>query len=510
MGESLPAQPGDILNNYRLEHVLGQGGMGCVYQATHIKLGRKVALKLLSNSLAASDEYVSRFLHEAKIVNDVRHPNIVDITNFIDIESPKRVAYVMEFISGPSLGDVLKNQRLTVPQAINIMFQLISALEAVHALQVVHRDLKPDNILLLAPLDSDFSQVPSVKILDFGIAKVSDSGGGHKTATGLMLGTPAYMAPEQIAAEPVSWATDVYALGEILYEMIAGERVFGGDQMSILKTKLIGEVFELELPEGTQGRDELTTLIQKTLSLQPESRPDLKTLASELTDILAKQKTWIEPNRIGPIEKSSLAPNDATPVNMVSVANLPTIARQEPRASASKGILLAVVAAVGLAGFGLWTFTNTPKGAPITQPTQAQKPPSPKTPPAPPPVPAVPKEAPEPAKEVQAKKPAAKSRRSKMRTISVHSIPAGAVVFDATKGTRLGRAPVRIRMKIGQLKNLRLELPGHLPARLKLGTDQARVSIALAPKSSLAPAKPKPKPKTKRKIPIKRRELAPW
>ena len=124
---ALPAKLGEVISGYRLDSVLGKGGMGCVYRATHTKLGRQVAIKILAPSLAAETEYVSRFLHEAKIVNDVRHPNIVDISDFIEIDSPRLVAYVMEFIEGPSLGSVLKSRRLTVRQAVNVSLQLTDA-----------------------------------------------------------------------------------------------------------------------------------------------------------------------------------------------------------------------------------------------------------------------------------------------------------------------------------------------------------------------------------------------
>ncbi len=190
---------GTLVGIYRIESLIGSGGMGAVYRGIHTKLGRKAALKVLSDSLAADPTYVSRFFHEARIVAEVGHPNIIDIHDFIETETPRRVAYVMELVDGPPLSRVLKTVRLSTTQVINITLQLLDALMAVHRINVVHRDLKPDNILVIGALGSDFSAKPCIKVLDFGIAKVNVPDQQHKTTTGLMLGTPAYMAPEQVA-----------------------------------------------------------------------------------------------------------------------------------------------------------------------------------------------------------------------------------------------------------------------------------------------------------------------
>ncbi|MEQ8985790.1 MAG: serine/threonine-protein kinase [Deltaproteobacteria bacterium] len=281
-----PAEIGEVIGGYRLQNVLGQGGMGCVYEATHTRLGRRTAVKLLAPSLVSSQEYVSRFLSEAKIVNDVRHPNIVDIYDFIELENPRRVAYVMELVEGPSLGRLLKERRLTLEQAINVTFQLVSALEAVHAVGVIHRDLKPDNVLVLGDLNTDLSAVPSVKILDFGIAKSVDGDVDHKTVTGSMLGTHSNMAPEQIAANPVSGATDIYAIGEIFYEMITGSRLFSGDRMPMLSQKLLGEVPELVFPADLPAAESVRELIHWCLALDAEERPSIAELANALSELI--------------------------------------------------------------------------------------------------------------------------------------------------------------------------------------------------------------------------------
>ncbi|MCA9555115.1 MAG: serine/threonine protein kinase [Myxococcales bacterium] len=206
----LPAQLGEVVGAYRLESVLGRGGMGCVYVGVHEVLGRRAAVKLLYPDLCGSDEYVSRFSFEAKIVNEVHDPNVVDIFDFVVEASPRRVACVMELIEGPTLSVVLAERRLTVTQAANICLRICRALAAVHARGVIHRDLKPDNVALTAPLDSDFAHEGAIKVLDFGIAKLESRHVEHRTRSGAILGTPAYMAPEQFSGARTDARTDQF------------------------------------------------------------------------------------------------------------------------------------------------------------------------------------------------------------------------------------------------------------------------------------------------------------
>ena len=382
---------GALLAGYRLDAVLGQGGMGCVYRATHTKLGRQVAVKVLADALAAQEEFVSRFLSEAKIVNDVRHPNIVDVSDLIELESPRRVAYVMEFIEGPSLAGVLKKRPLSVRQAMNVGLQLASALEAVHALNVVHRDLKPDNVLVTGDLSSDLSAVPSVKILDFGIAKVQDQGAQHKTITGSILGTPSYMAPEQVAAGPVSPATDVYAIGEIVYEMISGRRLFRGEQMTILRSKLLGELPPLELPDHLASRTVIEYVVRRSLALDPKERPSLGELSKLFRDVLeAEPEAWtLIANDAGkPLTGAAQGSegwddgaHEVTPSNLASMVSLNASRSRAPLiAMGISGLILAGIAAYTV-GFGEPRASSLPlTPAPVEAQAAA---PSPSPPPPP-------------------------------------------------------------------------------------------------------------------------------
>lgn len=189
----------------------------------------------------------------------------------IELESPRRVAYVMEFIEGPSFAGVLKKRPLSVRQAMKFGLQLASALEAVHALNVVHRQFKPDNVLVTGDLSSG----------SVGRAQREDPRLRHHQGPGpagaaqdnhrlYVLGTPSYMAPEQVAAGPVSAATDVYAIGGIVYEMIAGRRLFRGEQMAILRAKLLGELPPLELPNHLASRTVIEYVVRRSLALEPK------------------------------------------------------------------------------------------------------------------------------------------------------------------------------------------------------------------------------------------------
>lgn len=288
MGVESTLELGSVLGVYRLDAVIGSGGMGAVYRATHVRLHRKAAIKVLAEPLSADPAYLSRFFHEARVVNEIGHPNIIDIIDFIDEPAPsRRVAYVMELIEGPSLAKLLAAQRLTVRQALNIELQLLDALAAVHRAKVIHRDLKPDNLLVTGALDGDFSARPSIKVLDFGIAKIQEHSAIHRTNTGILMGTPAYMSPEQAAGNMISVKADIYAAGEILFEMLAGERLFRGSNMQILRAKVGDAPVPVVLPKTIAGGARLESLIAACVAREEDARPSLEELTAEVRAILA-------------------------------------------------------------------------------------------------------------------------------------------------------------------------------------------------------------------------------
>src|SRR5688572_24459294 len=275
--------------------------MGTVYLGKHHLLGRQAAVKVLAADLASHEELVSRFFHEAKVVNDVKHPNIVDVIDFV--RTKECVAFVMEFLEGKPLDAKLKEDGpLTATQAINVMLQIASGLSAVHELGVVHRDLKPANIRFTREKIGDCSYVPILKILDFGIAKAADST-GHKTQTGIVLGTPSYMAPEQVAGDTVSAAADVYAMGEILYELLTGTRLFRGTNTEVMRRKLGTEGPEIQLPEGTPDGRRLLDVVEACLAFAPGDRPTSDALIDALT--LIRDGLITSPSTFPPRERES-------------------------------------------------------------------------------------------------------------------------------------------------------------------------------------------------------------
>jgi tetratricopeptide (TPR) repeat protein len=221
-----PARTNKTIGNYRIVRLLGTGGMGVVYLAEHVSLGRKAVIKFVQDRLSSTSEYVARFFTEAKTAASIKHPGIVDVFDFGNDDAGHGYI-VMEFLEGESLRARLKREKpLPVDLAIALGIQIASALAAAHAAGVIHRDLKPDNLFLVP--DSEAAVRLRAKVLDFGLAKVTaappDSG---VTQTGDFVGTPLYMSPEQCRSNAeVNHRTDIYSLGCILFEMVCGQPPF--------------------------------------------------------------------------------------------------------------------------------------------------------------------------------------------------------------------------------------------------------------------------------------------
>jgi len=242
---------------YHLQRLVGEGGMGAVYEATHARLAGRYAIKVLLRELSDSPEVRDRFDREARITSLLQHPNIVQV---IDHNSTvDGTSYlVMEFLAGESLAARLAREgRLAVPAVVDIVDQIAAGLAAAHARGIVHRDLKPDNIFLV-PVEGRASEL--IKILDFGISKVS---WGRDAIDGELCGTPQYMAPEQAdgRARDVDASTDQYALAVIAHELLTGENPFAAETLEAALARVaIGNV----PPTGLAG--ELDAVLQRALS----------------------------------------------------------------------------------------------------------------------------------------------------------------------------------------------------------------------------------------------------
>lgn len=261
---------GRELGVYRIEAVLGSGGMGDVYRGVHQVLDRPVAIKTLKPGIAADEGTLRRFFDEARIVNRIRHENIVEVTDLAS--EPGGLSYmVMELLQGRTLTDAIREAgRIPPERTARIAAQIADAMAAAHAIDVVHRDLKPDNVFLIRRAgSSDY-----VKVLDFGISRLKRPPGDKSaTQTGALIGTPAYMAPEQASGEKVTAATDIYALGVILFQMVTGRLPFEGASLPEI---MYGHL-KLEPPKVSDISPDvpaaMTELIAAALHKQPEKRP---------------------------------------------------------------------------------------------------------------------------------------------------------------------------------------------------------------------------------------------
>lgn len=276
---------------YKLQKLLGRGGMGAVFLANDTRLGRLVALKILPREIAENIETILRFRQEAKAASTISHPNVAHIYEFGIFDGMYFLA--MEYVSGKTLRDRLSGKQIDLSSAVNTALQVADALKAAHEKHITHRDIKPENIML--------TDERLVKVLDFGLAKFSEKidknkNSGLETLPGLIMGTTAYMSPEQIRGERIDQRTDLWSLGIVLYEMIAGQRPFEAEtpsdrQAAILLKDLPAVPLKEEIPN-------LDRIIQKALTKDVALRyqsaeeiiDDLRKLQRDVYDYLESQK----------------------------------------------------------------------------------------------------------------------------------------------------------------------------------------------------------------------------
>ena len=271
----MPLTVGDRIAHYDVTALIGEGGMGQVYQATDTKLKRQVALKILPEAFSADPERLARFQREAEVLASLNHPGIAAIYGLEEAGDTR--ALVLELVEGPTLADRIKRGPIPLDEALPIAKQIAEALEAAHEAGVIHRDLKPANIKV--------RDDGTVKVLDFGLAKAFQPDASDVSASmsptisltaaatqmGMVIGTAAYMAPEQAKGKVVDKRADVWAFGAVLFEMLTGQKPFVGDDVSdTLATVLKTDPEWNALPADTPAR--LRQLLQACLQKNPKQR----------------------------------------------------------------------------------------------------------------------------------------------------------------------------------------------------------------------------------------------
>jgi serine/threonine-protein kinase len=270
-----------VSGRYRIDAVIGEGGMGAVYRAEHVLMHKPVALKVLHADLSGKEEIRERFEREAMAGAHIDHPNVACATDFGALADGS-FFLVMEYIAGKSLRQLLDQGRLEPARALRIARGILAGLGAAHAKGVVHRDLKPENVVLVQKDgDPDF-----VKVLDFGIAKLDPNelsrpsgrpaaaakAASPLTRAGAIIGTPEYMAPEQALGDPVDRRADLYALGVILYEMLAGSRPFGGGALTLMRAHALAETPALPPDLDASVGPRVAPILKRAMAKLPVDR----------------------------------------------------------------------------------------------------------------------------------------------------------------------------------------------------------------------------------------------
>lgn len=292
-----------IQDRFRVEKKLGQGGMGAIYLAEHLLLQKRVAIKCLHAGLASNPDVVRRFKNEAVAASSIGHPNIVEVMDMGRF-SDGTFYMVLEFLEGRDFQEDLdRSGAQAVEKVAHVGVQVCAALGAAAKKGIVHRDLKPENVFLTTRHgESDF-----VKVLDFGISKILDGSGGA-TKTGELMGTPYYMAPEQVLGEKdITHLADVYALGVILFQALSGDVPFDGNTLAQIIMKIATEEAPSLRERAPQVPEELVRLVERMLSKDPEARPqDFKQVALGLAPFLDPSSRFAQHGALEKIDSTPL------------------------------------------------------------------------------------------------------------------------------------------------------------------------------------------------------------
>jgi serine/threonine-protein kinase len=449
-----------IADKYEVERLLGVGSMGLVYRCRHTLLGKTVALKIIRQDLAQDDETIGRFVTEAKAASAIGSEHIVEVFDFGKL--PDGATYlVMEYLEGVTLGEAMDAEGgLALEDAIGIATRVAAALSAAHAVGVVHRDLKPDNVFLQRVEDGWF-----VKVLDFGIAKVMHSS-QKLTAVGSVIGTPHYMSPEQATGARTDERTDIYSLGVILYEMACGKVPFDAESpLAVISMQVTDEPVPVSkrMPAGRTLPKGYEAVVTKCLAKEPNERfTSMNDVRAALERIAAGGVPLVMP----PTRADG---TDDASDSVIHDLNKDTDYQVLHRAARRRkgGLWLAALAAVGVTGFLLWRYVGPllPNASslpsivivPANQPAVPAPPAAlaPSAAPAPPPAPVAPE----------------------TRKVALILFPLDSHAYDGK--TDLGMMPILLELKPGESKLIDVARKAYVTRTVRLDGTKSRVVIGL-------------------------------
>lgn len=468
-------QPGEIVGEYRIERLIGKGSFGVVYRAVHPVIGKAAAVKILKREFSSDPEMVSRFISEARAVNQIRHRNIVDIFSFGAFRDGRQY-YVMELLEGQPLDQYLAmNTPLPPAEALPILDRVARALDAAHGAGIVHRDLKPANVFLTT---DDGVRFP--KLLDFGIAKLTreeDGYKGYRTNTGVMLGTPHYMSPEQCRGEAIDYRTDIYSFGVMVQEMLTGHLPFEGDSLLRIMNMHASAPPPKMSERNTLLPHELDAPVLRMLEKEPARRPLSAGQAyRELSDAARVAGVAVPsapPASVGGVSgpEPSRAPFDSSrtqAAKMAGTLSAQTITGRPPRRLVAYTTLLTtgVVAVIAIA-----FFVSRYRAAPMPAPTAS----GPQ---------GLPSQSGESAERTAPTSPPTSAPTADNVHFSVQAVPATVEAFIG--GHSLGSAPGPLVVPRGdEPVTLQFKAPGYQTKNVQITpTGDGVVSVTLSPVSN--------------------------